>query len=132
MEPIMTTDLAMLTYTALLTVLLAFPGVTAIILEKGLPVAAGNRDETIDLSAWADRANRAHRNLLESLPVFAALVLVANVAGVANETTALGATIFFWSRVVHAVVYIAGVPWARTAAFAGSVIGLFMILFEIL
>jgi uncharacterized MAPEG superfamily protein len=132
MEPIMTTDLAMLTYTALLTVLLSFPGVTAIILEKGLPVAAGNRDETIALSAWADRANRAHRNLLESLPVFAALVLVANVAGVANETTALGATIFFWSRVVHAVVYIAGVPWARTAAFAGSVIGLFMILFEIL
>ncbi len=70
--------------------------------------------------------------MLENLPVFAALVLVANVSGAANETTALGATIFFWGRVAHAAVSIAGVPWVRTAAFAVSLAGLLMILSEIL
>jgi uncharacterized MAPEG superfamily protein len=128
----MTTDLTMLTLSALLTALLALPGVAGLILEKGLAYAAGNREETPQISAWAERAQRAHRNMLENLPVFAALVLVANVSGAANETTALGATIFFWGRVAHAAVYIAGVPWARTAAFGVSVVGLFMILFEIL
>ena len=70
--------------------------------------------------------------MLENLPVFAALVLVANVSGAANETTALGATIFFWGRAAHAVVYIAGIVWVRTAAFVVSVVGMFMILSEIL
>ena len=128
----MTTDLTMLTLSALLTALLAFPGTVGLIIEKGLAFAAGNRDETAQLSAWAERAQRAHRNMLENLPVFAALVLVAHVAGLANETTALGATIFFWARVAHAVVYIAGIAWVRTGAFVVSFVGLFMILFEIL
>ena len=128
----MTTDLTMLTFSALLTVLLALPGTVALVLEKGLPYAAGNRDEPIDLSPWAERAQRAHRNALENLPVFAAFVLVAAVSGAANETTALGATLYFWARVAHAVVYIAGVPWVRTGAFAVSLVGLFMILLEIL
>jgi len=128
----MTTDLTMLTLSALLTALLALPGVVGLILEKGLTYAAGNREEPAQLPAWADRAQRAHRNMLENLPVFAALVLVANISGAANETTAQGATLFFYARIAHALVYIAGVPWARTAAFAASVAGLFMILFEIL
>ncbi len=128
----MTTDLTMLTFSALLTALLALPGTVALVLEKGLPYAAGNRDEPIDLSPWAERALRAHRNALENLPVFAAFVLVAAVSGAANETTALGATLYFWARVVHAVVYIAGVPWVRTGAFAVSLVGLLMILLEIL
>ena len=104
----MSTDLNMLVFTALLCLLLAFPPVLALILTKGINVAAGNREEEADLPEWAGRASRAHRNLLENLPIFAALVLVAHVAGVANETTALGATIFFWARLGHGVVYIAG------------------------
>ena len=127
----MTTDLTMLALSALLTALLAVPGVAGLILEKGLVYAAGNREESTRISAWAERAQRAHRNMLENLPVFTALVLVAHVSGAANETTALGATLFFWGRVTHAAVYIAGVPWVRTAAFAVSVAGLFMILLEI-
>lgn len=127
----MSTDLTMLTFSALLTLLLALPGTTALILQKGLPFAAGNRDEPYELADWAERAVRAHRNMLENLPVFAALVLVAQVSGATNETTALGATLFFWGRVAHAVVYIAGIAWVRTAAFALSLIGLLMIAAEI-
>lgn len=128
----MSTDLTMLAYSALLTVVLAFPPVIALMLSKGLPFAVGNRDEPYELPVWGERAVRAHRNLLENLPIFAALVLVAHVAGVSNEATAFGATLFFWSRVAHAIIYIVGVPWLRSAAFGVGLIGLLRIAGQIL
>ena len=70
--------------------------------------------------------------MLENLPVFAALVLVAHLSGASNETTALGATIFFWGRVAHAGAYIAGIPYLRTLAFAVSLTGMLMIAWVIL
>ncbi len=128
----MSTDLSMLAYTAILTFALAFPPAIALILAKGLPFAAGNRDEPYELPVWADRAGRAHRNMLENLPIFAALVLIANAAGASNEITAFGATLFFWARVAHAIIYIAGIPWLRTVAFVASLSGLIRITGEIL
>lgn len=128
----MTTDLYMLTASAVLCALLFVPYSVPQIILWGLPIAAGNRDSTPPVPPWVGRANRAHRNLIENLPHFAALVLVAHVAGLANETTALGATLFLWARVAHAAVYIAGIPWVRTAAFAAGLAGESMILFEIL
>lgn len=127
----MSTELTMLAASAVLTFLLAFPSVIALILTKGLPFAAGNRDEAYTLPVWAERSVRAHRNMLESLPVFIALVAVAELGGITNETTALGATLFWWGRVAHAIVYIAGIPWVRTAAFGVSFVGLAMIAGEI-
>ncbi len=69
------------------------------------------------LPEWAQRAYRAHLNLIENIGPFAALVLVAHIAGAANETTALAATIFFWARVVQAAVHHLGIPYVRTLAF---------------
>lgn len=128
----MSTDLTMLAYSALFTLLLSGPPVIALIMEKGFPFAAGNRDQPFELPPWGIRANRAHQNMIENLPVFAALVLVAHVAGAANEATAFGATLFFWGRVAHAVTYIAGIPYVRTAAFGVTLFGMFQILKEIL
>ena len=65
--------------------------------------------------------------MLENLVLFAILVLVAHAAGRANEMTALGAMLFFYGRLAHAIVYIAGVPWVRTAAWTVSVVGLLLI-----
>jgi uncharacterized MAPEG superfamily protein len=84
------------------------------------------------LPAWAERAKRAHVNMAENLAPFTALVLVAHVTGSANATTALGAAIFFWARVVHAIVFIAGVPWIRTLAFVISILGELLILLQLL
>ncbi len=128
----MSTDLQMLVFTALLTFALAFPPVVALMLTHGFAAAAGNRDADLALPAWAGRARRAHRNLLENLPIFAVLVLVAHVAGKSNEATAFGATLFFWSRVAHAAIYIAGIPHLRTLAFAVSIVGLMRIVTAIL
>lgn len=127
----MPTELTMLAASAVLTFILAFPSAFCLMFTKGIPFAAGNRDEPYELPAWAERSSRAHRNMLENFPVFLALVLVVELGGATNETTALGATLFLWGRVAHAILYIAGVAWVRTAAYFVSVAGLLMIASEI-
>lgn len=127
----MSVDLMMLTWSALLTVLLTVPYAIGKTLEHGLPRMAGNRDDVPPGTGWIGRAERAHRNMVENIAPFAALVLVAHVAGQANAMTALGTQLFFWSRLAHAVIYIAGIAWLRTVAWVISVIGMLMIFIEI-
>lgn len=98
----------------------------------GLAWGFGNRDRPLDVAPWVGRAERAHANLIENLAPFAILVLVAHVAGKANDTTALGATLFFWGRVAHAAVYVAGIPYLRTAAFFVGTAGELLILSQLL
>jgi len=97
----------------------------------GLATLAGNREGLGELTGLAGRAKRAHLNMLESLVLFAALVLIAAVAGKANAMTATGAMLFFWARLVYAVVYLVGVPWLRTAVWAVSVIGMVLIAIQL-
>jgi uncharacterized MAPEG superfamily protein len=96
-------------------------------LQVGLPALVGNRENLPPITGWADRAGRAHRNMLESLILFVALVLAAQVTGRADATTALGAELFFWARLVYVPVYIIGIPWVRTGVWAVSIVGLIMI-----
>ncbi len=58
-------------------------------------------------------------------------MLAAQAAGLANETTALGALLFFWGRVAYAVVYLAGIPWLRTGVWAVSMVGLVLIFLQL-
>ena len=109
---------------AFVQVLVATTGAT---LQVGLSVLAANRDAMSDLTGWVGRMQRAHRNMLENLVLFIALVLVAVVAGKTNATTLMGAQVFFWARLVYAFVYGAGIPWLRTGVWAVSVAGMVMI-----
>lgn len=128
----MTTDLWMLVWSSLLCVSIPFIHVSAVLqTPAGRAWGFGNRDKPMELPPWAARAKRAHANMVENLAPFAALVLVAHVAGKANETTALGATIFFWARVAHVAVYTAGIPYLRTAVFALASVGEVMILLQL-
>lgn len=129
----MTTDLAMLVASAVLCISLPVPILVARSMTPGgIPWAAGNRERPFVFPAWAGRAERAHANMVENLAPFAAIVLVAHVTGAANATTALGATIFFWGRVAHAIVYLAGIPYLRTAMFGVATAGELMILAQLL
>jgi uncharacterized MAPEG superfamily protein len=121
-----------LVWSAVLTFVLVLISVSGATLQVGLPALAGNREDLPDMKDWAGRAARAHRNMLESLILFAILVVVATLAHRTNSVTLLGAQLFFWGRVAHAVLYIAGIPWARTAAWGVSVIGLLLIFWQLL
>ena len=109
--------------------LLAVSGAT---LQVGLPALAGNREGLPAFTGWAGRANRAHHNMLESLVLFAALVLIAVVSGRTNSTTLLGAQLFVWARLAYAVVYVAGIPWLRTLVWLVSVVGMILIFSQLL
>jgi uncharacterized MAPEG superfamily protein len=129
----MTTDLQMLVWTAVLCLLL--PSLYAggrLSRPGGVAWGFGNRDVSFETAPWTGRAVRAHLNLVENMPPFIALVVVAHLTGRANDTTALGATIFFWARVAHALIYTAGIVYLRTAAFAVALAGEVMILSQLL
>lgn len=128
----MTTDLWMLVYTTLLCLLMPLVYVVGEMqVPGGMEWGLGNRDKPFELPPWAARAKRAHANLVENLLPFAALVLVAHVAGKANATTALGATLFFWSRLAYAVIYTAGITTVRTLVFFVAQAGLVLILLQL-
>ena len=123
----MTPDLQMLVWSAALALVQMLVAVAGAQSQLGLPMLAGNREDLPAVTGWAGRARRAHLNMLESLVVFAIVVLVAQIAGRANETTALGAMLFFWGRLAYAVIYVAGIPWLRTAVWAVSVAGILLV-----
>lgn len=128
----MTVELRILVWSALLTFLLVVIAAVGAVRDVGLTRLAGNRENLPEFSGWTGRAIRAHRNMLENLVLFAIAVIVAKLAGVSNANTVFGAQLFFWGRVAHAGLYIAGVAWARTAAYGVSMVGLLMILLQLL
>jgi uncharacterized MAPEG superfamily protein len=114
---------------AFIQMLVAVSGAT---LQVGLPRLAGNREGLPELTGWAGRAQRAQRNMLENLALFIALVLIAEIARRTNAMTLLGAELFFWGRVAHGIIYVAGLPWLRTLAWTVSVIGLILIFLQLI
>ena len=100
----MTPELKYLVWSAVLTFVLVLIAASGAQLQVGLEKLAGNREDLPEMTGWAGRAQRAHRNMLENLILFAILVLVAQAAGVRNGMTLLGAQLFFWGRVAHAAL----------------------------
>jgi uncharacterized MAPEG superfamily protein len=128
----MTLELKLLVWSTALALSQMLIALLAAIAQVGVPALVGNRDNLPAFDGWAGRAQRAHRNMLESLIMFAALVLVAQVAGKSNAATALGAQLFFWGRLVYAPLYVIGIPWLRTAVWGVSFVGLLQILLQLL
>ncbi len=128
----MTPDLKLLIWTVALTFVQAMIAVLGASGRVGLAMLAGNREDLPAITGWAGRARRAHWNMLENLPLFIALVLAAHISNRGNGVTLLGEELFLWARLAHAIIYIVGIPWARTLAYIVSVIGLFLIFSQLL
>ncbi|MBV9824967.1 MAG: MAPEG family protein [Alphaproteobacteria bacterium] len=128
----MSLELTMLVWSVALTFVQMLVAAVGASRTVGLPTLAGNRDQLPAITGWAGRARRAHVNMLESLVLFAALVLVAEITNRNNYMTGLGVQLFFWARLVYALVYIAGIPWVRTAVWGVSVIGLILIFLQLM
>lgn len=114
----MTTELTMLTWVAALNAVMWIPYILNTIMVRGLVDAVGYQDQPKPLAGWATKMKAAHYNAVENLVVFAALVLVADAAGISNDTTVMACTVYFWARLVHLVSYTMAIPWVRTLAFA--------------
>ncbi len=128
----MTPELTYLTYSIILTFVLILVPATVSILANGLLAQAGPRDDLPEPSAFNKRCLRLRNNMLENMILFTGLVLVAHAAGVSSPMTILGAQIFFFARVIHAGVYIAGLPLVRPLFWFASIVGMGMIAVELL
>jgi uncharacterized MAPEG superfamily protein len=128
----MTPELLYLTLSAGLCALLWIPYILARVQAQGMADAMGYPENLAAPTGWAKRSERVHMNLIENLAPFAVLVIVAHILGVSTQLTVLGATLFFWGRVAHAIVYTLGIPYLRTVTFAVSWLGMILILVELL
>lgn len=118
-----------LTLSGILTLLLWTPYILARVFVWGLPTFLNNYPEKFPIETpeqplWAERAQRAHLNMVETMPALIATVIGASFfAGNDSATLATIASwsaIFFWSRVAYAFVYITGIPFVRTPVYLVS------------
>lgn len=125
-------ELMLLAWSVLLAFAQMLVAVTGYLFQVGLPALAGNREGLPPATGWAGRAARAHRNMIENLVLFAALILIATLSNRTDSMTLLGAQIFFWARLAYAFVYLAGIPWLRTGVWTVSVVGMALVFFALL
>jgi uncharacterized MAPEG superfamily protein len=125
----MTTDLTYLAFTAMLTAALWIPYIVCQVTTNGFLAPENYVDPAPRaVPLWGQRAHRAYLNAVECFAPFAALVIVAHIAGKSDAMTVFWATSFFWLRLAHAVVYWFAIPFVRTLVFTLSfvaVVGLF-------
>ena len=124
-------ELVLLAWATVLTLVQALIAAQGAMMQVGLQTLAGNRERLPEITGWAGRAARAHRNMIENMVLFVALVLAVVITNKTNAMTQLGAQIFLYARIAYAVVYIIGLPWVRTAVWAVSVVGLALIFLQL-
>jgi uncharacterized MAPEG superfamily protein len=116
----MTADLWILLSLAVLTELLTLPPLVARgSVPGGIRWIFYNRDTDLKgVAPWGGRAVRAHANLADNLAMYAAVIGIAHLTGATDGTTLVAGSVLLAARLLHAMVYIAGIPYLRTAVFA--------------
>ena len=127
----MTTELTYLALAAGWTGILWIPYIVVHIIRNGPVKALSYRSDVPD-PEWAIRLKKAHYNAIENLAPFAALVVVAHLAGVSNGMTTTGAALYFWARIFHPIGCVWLFPMARTIPFAAGWAGIAMIFIAVI
>ena len=128
----MTVELTMLVYSVALLIVLVLIQATVGVQAQGLQPMAGARDGLPEPKPFQARTKRVVDNHREGLTIFAPLILAAALAHVTNHWTVLGAELFFYSRLVHAVLYLLGAPMIRPLVWAVGLAGTLMVLLAVL
>ena len=128
----MTIELTMLAYSVALLIVLVLFQATVGVRAKGAIPMANSRDDVGPATGFHARMLRVVDNHREGITMFAPLVLIAAAANIHNGMTVLGAELFFYSRLVHAVLYVLGVPMVRPLAWAVGLAGTVIVLLAIL
>ena len=128
----MTGDLWALTATLFLAVFQI--GLQSILTLKqaGPKWVAGPRDTPFEVTGISGRFVRAHRNLLEIFPQFAAALFIVHASSTNGQLAVIGAWIFFISRCLYVPAYAYGPPGLRSIFWQGGQIGILIILADIL
>jgi uncharacterized MAPEG superfamily protein len=126
----MTPEFIVLAFVLILAIVQIGWAASARTAELGLKWNAGPRDgETPAPGKLAGRLIRAQANLFETLPIFAAAVIMAHVAGKdGGPLTLWGTHLYLFGRVVYLPLYAFGVAYVRSLAWGVAFVGMLMVL----
>ncbi|PPD49748.1 MAG: hypothetical protein CTY16_03180 [Methylobacter sp.] len=111
-------ELFWLTLTILMTAVIWVPYIANRLVEdQPWPALMNPQPDLRPKARWAERLMRAHDNAVENLVVFAPLVLMVHVTGMSTALTANACILYFFTRLIHLLLYTFGVPFFRTLAF---------------
>ncbi|TKC81242.1 hypothetical protein FAZ69_28310 [Trinickia terrae] len=97
--------------------------------ETGIRYNTGPRDGPgAPVGKITGRLQRAQCNLFETLPVFAAAILIAHIAGRESALTQAGAWLYLIARIIYIPLYAAGIPYLRSGVWAVSLVGIVLVL----
>lgn len=129
----MPAELTALAWTVVLALVQIFLAAAATTRQYGLRWNAGPRDrQQPPLNPVAGRLVRAQQNLFETLPLFAAVVLIVVAADRTGRLTEFGAWLYLGARVAYVPLYGFGVPYLRSLAWLAGLTGLALILWQAL
>jgi uncharacterized MAPEG superfamily protein len=129
----MTHELTLLAWTLVLALVQISLAATLRTQETGAKWNMGARDGAAPTSRpITQRMQRAQANLFETLPLFAAAVLIAHVANIHTTLTVWGCALYLLGRMLYVPLYAAGIPLLRTLVWMGSIAGLVMIIVALL
>ena len=91
--------------------------------NTNLTYLLSSRDSSSKPSIYAQRANRASRNLLETLPIFIGIGILSLIREVDNSYVAL---LWLILRAIYVPIYVLGINYLRTGIWAASLICLIL------
>jgi uncharacterized MAPEG superfamily protein len=129
----MTTELLMLALSVVLGFVHIVVSATAATCQYGSKWNLSARDDEMPLlRGVAGRLQRALHNFLETFPLFAAAVLIADATNRHGWLAMWGAQIYFYARVLYLPLYAAGISVARTMVWIVATLGIVMVLLALI
>lgn len=123
------TEIQMLCWSVVLGLVQLVVATTLSVKDLGLAYATGPHDTpAAAVKVITGRLLRAFHNFRETFVYFAVSVLLVTLLNKTSSTTAPGAQLYFWARLVYVPIYAAGIPLLRTAVWTVSIVGLVMVL----
>lgn len=129
----MTTELQILAWSVVLGFVHLIAATSAITKVRGAVWNMSARDQKApELTGVPARLDRAFQNFKETFPFFLAAVVIveftSRTTGQTNTLSAIGAHLYFWSRIVYLPIYAMGIPIIRTLIWTTSVLGIGLVL----
>ena len=129
----MTTETLIILLTFVLALINYLMPAFFVVANSSVTALAGPRDDVgVGENIIGQRAERANANFKETLPWAIGLLILVQVTGDANTTTALGGWIYLICRILYIPLYLMGVPYLRSLVWTVSIVGLIMIAWQLL
>lgn len=100
--------------------------------RQGFGWGLGSRDQIVEKSVFQRRVDRTVANHGQAMLMFVPLILLGEFAGIANDMTRLAGGLFLLGRIMFAPLYLAGVAYWRSAAFALTLVAMVIYLSQLL